>query len=115
MIEKVVQSTKSDHQKYDKCSDAFKHGVHYVSMSKFGGKERYFVVYGWFLDFEKNKISLTKDFMESLKDNTPTVIADRMRNNLVQVIKNVQKNYANTSTKEDGELKFEAKLGNGAT
>eukprot|EP00957_Ditylum_brightwellii_P196232 14951828-Ditylum_brightwellii.AAC.1 len=80
------------------------------------GKERYFVVSDWFLDFEKNKFSFTKVLMQSLKDNTPTVTESSMRNNLVQIIKNTEKNYVNTimPTKDYGELKLKATLGNGA-
>eukprot|EP00957_Ditylum_brightwellii_P031233 2367482-Ditylum_brightwellii.AAC.1 len=85
-------------------------------MSGDKGKERFFVVSNWFLDFENNKFSFTKEFIDSLVPNTPTVIEDRMKNNLVQVIKNVQKNYVRTiiPTKVDGVLKFQATLGNGA-
>eukprot|EP00957_Ditylum_brightwellii_P083857 6373642-Ditylum_brightwellii.AAC.1 len=33
-IEKVKPSTRSEHWKYEKCSDAFKHEEHYVGMSE---------------------------------------------------------------------------------
>eukprot|EP00957_Ditylum_brightwellii_P153912 11715139-Ditylum_brightwellii.AAC.1 len=98
-IKKVVPSTRSDHQKYKKCSDAFKHGVHYVGMAKFDDKE-----------------SFTKEFMDSLEDNTPTDIEKQMKNNLVQVIKNAEKNYMSTITltNKDRVLKFKDTLGTGA-
>ena len=38
-IEHVKVSTRSDHQKYKKCSDAFEHDDHYVGMSEVGGKK----------------------------------------------------------------------------
>jgi hypothetical protein len=43
-IKYVKVSTRSDHQKYKKCSDAFKNKDHYVGMSQVGGKKTYFVV-----------------------------------------------------------------------
>eukprot|EP00957_Ditylum_brightwellii_P007782 589394-Ditylum_brightwellii.AAC.1 len=89
MVEKVVPSTRSDNQKYEKCSDAFKLGEHYVGMSEVKGKERHFVVSDWFLDYENNKLSFTKEFIKPLVPNTPTVIENRMKNNLVQIIKNI--------------------------
>eukprot|EP00957_Ditylum_brightwellii_P105241 8021678-Ditylum_brightwellii.AAC.1 len=69
-----------------------------------------------FLDYDNNKFSFTKEFIKSLVPNTPTIIEDRIKNDLVQVIKNVQKNCVKTitPTKIDGVLKFQATLGNGA-
>eukprot|EP00957_Ditylum_brightwellii_P093668 7132713-Ditylum_brightwellii.AAC.1 len=60
-----------------------------------------------------NKFSFTKAFIDSLVANTPTDIDKQMKNNLVQVIKNAEKNYVKTITPINDEevLKFQATLG----
>eukprot|EP00957_Ditylum_brightwellii_P010192 770390-Ditylum_brightwellii.AAC.1 len=82
-------------------------------MSEVRGKKTYFVVSDWFLDYENNKFSFSEEFIDSLVPNTPTPIEDTMKNNLVQVIKNVQKSYIKTITPTmvDEVLKFQATLG----
>eukprot|EP00957_Ditylum_brightwellii_P074545 5663886-Ditylum_brightwellii.AAC.1 len=84
-------------------------------MSEVRGKERYFVVSDQFLDYENNKFSFSEKFIESLVVNIVIPIKDTMKNNLVQVAKNVQNNYvkAITPTMVDNELKFQATLRNG--
>eukprot|EP00957_Ditylum_brightwellii_P008077 612508-Ditylum_brightwellii.AAC.1 len=90
-------SSRSDHQKYEKCSDTFKHEDHYVGMSE-------------------NKYSFSEEFIKSLVPNVPTVIEDTMKKTLVKAIENVRNNYVQIITPklEDGVLKFQATLGDGA-
>eukprot|EP00957_Ditylum_brightwellii_P176630 13453252-Ditylum_brightwellii.AAC.1 len=86
-IEHVKVSVRSDHQKYEKCSDVFKHEDHYVDISKVRGKKTNSVVSDWFFDHVNSK-----------------------------VVKNIQNNYVQTITPimEDQVLKFQAILGNDA-
>eukprot|EP00957_Ditylum_brightwellii_P201485 15325856-Ditylum_brightwellii.AAC.1 len=85
-------------------------------MSEVRGKKTYFVVCDWFLDHVNNEFSFSEEFIKSLVPITPTDIEDTMKNNLVQVVKNIQNNYvkAITPTMVDEVLNFQATLGNGA-
>eukprot|EP00957_Ditylum_brightwellii_P129475 9876174-Ditylum_brightwellii.AAC.1 len=115
-IKKVKLSIRSEHWKYEKCSDVFTLKEQYVGMSEVRDKKMYFVVSDWFLDDENNKLSFSKEFINYLVHNTPTPIEDIMQNNFAQVIKNVQNNYVKTiiPTMVDTVLQFQVTLGNDA-